>query len=134
MTINPAISVIAAALVSATLAGTASWTVQSWRYDARIASLERDQQKGRADANADALSRLQADVNTVSEAATRAAAVAPQLTAQVGNLTKALKNATPLPAGCRPDADRVRHLTTAVRAANDSAAGQPTGGAVRPSP
>lgn len=107
---------------------------QEWRWGARMARVERDQQSARADANAGALDSLQADLQTIGEAATRAAAVAPQLTARVGVLSQALKNATPLPTGCRPDDLRVRTLTDSVRAARDAAAGQRPGGTVPANP
>lgn len=110
--------------------------MQGWRYGERIAVLERDQEKGRADANAAALSSLRTDLQTISDAARRAVADASALPGRIGIISKALKNAIPLPAGCRPDDLRVRSLTDAVRAANDTAAGQPTGrsvpGAARP--
>ena len=62
------------------------------------------------------------DLQAMAQNARAAAAIGPELTASIGALTKALKNANPLPAGCRPDAGRVRNLTDAVRAARDAAA------------
>lgn len=125
---------VAASAAAAVVAGGACWVVQGWRYGERIAVLERDQERGRADANAAALVRLTTDLQTISDAARRAAADASALPGRIGIISKALTNAIPLPAGCRPDDIRVRSLTDAVRAANDTAAGQPTGGAVRRDP
>ncbi|KQZ96151.1 hypothetical protein [Achromobacter sp. Root565] len=62
------------------------------------------------------------DLQSMAENARAAAAIGPELTASIGALSKALKNANPLPAGCRPDADRVRTLTDAVRAARGATA------------
>ena len=42
----------AAAAVAGVLAGGAAWTVQGWRYDAKINSMERDQAQQIADAQA----------------------------------------------------------------------------------
>lgn len=50
------------------------------------------------------------------------AAIGSELTASIGAFSKAFKNANPLPAGCRPGADRVRNLTDAVRATRGAAA------------
>lgn len=121
---------VAAAASAAILAGGTAWTMQGWRYGERIALLERDQEKGRADANAAALSSLRTDLQTISAAARRAVADASALPGRIGIISKALTNAIPLPAGCRPDDLRVRSLTDTVRATNDTATGQPTGGAV----
>ncbi|VFR58127.1 hypothetical protein ANT3_1650 [plant metagenome] len=120
----------AAAAGAAMLAGGATWAAKGWRLGERIALLERDQERGRANANAVALGRLTIDLQTISEAARRAAADASALPGRIGIISRALKDAIPLPAGCRPDDLRVRSLTDAVRAANDTAAGQPTGSAV----
>lgn len=62
------------------------------------------------------------DLQAMAQNARAAAAIGPELTASIGALSKALKNANPLPAGCRPDADRVRTLTDAVRAARGATA------------
>lgn len=112
------------ALVSAGLAGSAAWTAQGWLKDVHIAELQRDQQQVRADTNAAVLTALKIDIRAIAEAAARAAADAKALPAQVGEITKALKNAKPLVLGCRPDDLRVRALTDAVRAARGAAAGQ----------
>ncbi|WP_139026525.1 hypothetical protein [Achromobacter arsenitoxydans] len=118
------------ALVSAGLASGAAWTAQGWRKDVYIAELRRDQQQIRADTNAAVLTALKSDIRAISEAAARAAADARALPAQVGEITKTLKNAKPLVLGCRPDGLRVRALTDTVRAARSAAAGQKPGGTV----
>lgn len=115
----------AVGLIAGGLASGAAWTAQGWRKDVQIARLQRDQQQARADANADVLETIKGDINSIAAAAARAAVDAGALPARVGEITKALKNAKPLLAGCRPDDVRVRSLTDAVRAARDTAAGQP---------
>jgi len=130
----------AAGLVAATLAGCAAWTAQGWRKDVHIADLLRDRQQVRADTNAAVLDAIKIDLSAIAGAAARAAADSAALPAQVGEITKALKNAKPLLAGCRPDDVRVRSLTDAVRAARGAAVGpQPsramsghTGSATKP--
>ena len=119
-----------AALAGALVAGGAAWTAQGWRKDVHIAELQRDQQQVRADTNAAVLDAVRGDISAIASAAARAAADARSLPAQVGEITKALKNAKPLPSGCRPDDVRVRSLTDAVRAARGAAAGQQPGRAM----
>ncbi len=114
----------AAALAGILIAGPAVWTVQDWRYDAKIAGMERDQAVADAQVSRQALSQLQADIDAVAAAGRRAAAVGPSLTAQINKITGALKDAPPLPDNCRPDPVRMRSLTDSVRAANRAAAGQ----------
>ena len=116
------------ALISATAAAGAAWTAQGWRYGAQIARIEAKQANGRADAAEKALTQLHQDINAIAAAGRRAAAVGTALTAEINKLTGALKNATPLPADCRPDPVRVRSLTDAVRAANRAATGQQPSG------
>jgi hypothetical protein len=111
----------AVALASSALASYVAWTAQGWRKNVQIAELQRDQHKARADTNGAALQAIQVDLSAVAEAAARAAADAVALPTHVREITKALKNAKPLLAGCRPDDDRVRSLTDAVRAARGAA-------------
>lgn len=124
----------AAGLVAAALASCAAWTAQGWRKDVQIAELQRDQQQTRADTNAAVLDAITVDISAIAAAAARAAVDASALPAQVGEITRALKNAKPLLAGCRPDDVRVRSLTDAVRAARGAAAGPQPGRAVPADP
>ncbi|AWB32392.1 hypothetical protein [Orrella marina] len=114
--------VIALALTAATAAG-AAWTAQGWRYEARIADIRREQSDLQSDLAKQAIDSLQSDITRIATAASQAAEVAPTLTRQVGQLSRALKDATPLPAGCSPDLVRLRNLTDAVRATNTAATG-----------
>jgi hypothetical protein len=121
MSIRAQLIVGAAALAMAFGAG---WTTQGWRKDAKLVKLERDEAQGRADAAKASIDQLLSDIDAIAAAGRRAAAVGPALTAEINKLTGALKNAPPLPDGCRPDPVRVRSLTDSVRAANRAAAGQ----------
>lgn len=118
------------AVVSALLAGGAAWTAQGWRKDAVIADLRLDRAQADLSVVRQALATTEADITRMADAARAAARTAPALTAQMKEISKALENANPLPAGCRPDADRVRSLTDAVRATNRAAAGQSVGDAL----
>lgn len=124
----------AAAAVAGVVAGGAAWTVQGWRYGAEIAGIQRDQARADAQASRQALADIQANIETIAAAGRRAAAVGPSLTAQINKLTGALRDAPPLPDGCRPDPVRMRSLESAVDAANRAAAGQPVGPAVPADP
>lgn len=103
---------------------------QEWRLGVQIADCQFQQAQAKADAATASLSQLTNDVQNIAVAARRASETAEQLPMQIGVISKALKDAKPLPTGCRPDADRVRNLNDAVRAANRAAAGQSTGSTV----
>jgi len=115
----------AAALAGALVAGGAAWIVQGWRWDAKLARQEAQVAKDDADVARAALAQTAKDIQVVATAAAQVAGVAPQVTAAMGKLNQELKNANPLPAGCRPDGVRVRTLKDAVSAANRAASGQP---------
>jgi hypothetical protein len=131
MSIRAQLIVLAAVAVAAF--GSA-WTVQGWRYDAKITSIERDQALDLAESAQLSLTQLKADIDSIAAAGRRVAAVGPALTAEINKITGALKNAPPLSDDCRPDPVRLRGLTDAVRAANRAAAGQSTGTAVSTDP
>lgn len=120
----------AASVAGGLLVGVVVGVAQEWRLGVKIAECQRDQAQAQASAATTSLSQLTTDLQGVAAAARRASETAEQLPAQISIISKALKDAKPLPAGCRPDADRVRSLTDAVRAANRAAAGQPARGAV----
>jgi hypothetical protein len=85
-------------LLALALAGAAGWFTNGWRHDAEIAELQRAHAETMRSQSELALTTLQADAKR----------------------TKELRNAKPLPAGCVPDADRVRNLDAAIEAANKS--------------
>lgn len=108
----------AAALVGAG----ATWYVLGAFHGRELAELQLERTTDDLAVAQDSIQRTNHDLQTMAKNARAAAAVGPELTASIGALSKALKNANPLPAGCRPDAGRVRNLTDAVRAARDAAA------------
>jgi hypothetical protein len=112
----------------------ATTVVLGWRHDASMARMQAEHAQEQADIAQAALDQLISDIDAVAAAGRRAAAIGPALTAEINKITGALKNAPPLPAGCRPDDVRVRSLTDSVRAANRAAAGQSVGGALSADP
>jgi len=116
----------AGALAAGLLVGVA----QEWRLGVRIADCQRQQAQAQADTATASLGQLANDVQSIATAARRASETAEQLPAQIGVISKALKDAKPLPAGCRPDADRVRNLTDSVRTTSRAASGQSVSGAM----
>ena len=107
-------------LIGLLLAGAAGWFANGWRHGAEIAELRRAHAEFRAGLSESALVSLQADAKTIRQAATEFAAIQSTLAPRMTALTKELRNAKPLPAGCVPDADRVRNLDAAIEAANKS--------------
>jgi len=107
-------------LLAMALAGAAGWITNGWRHDAEIAELRRAQTEYRATLTEAALADVQADAAVIRQAATEFAGIQSTLAPKMAALTKELRNAKPLPAGCRPDADRVRNLDAAIDAANQS--------------
>lgn len=101
---------------------TAGWLVNGWRLA--------------ADSTTEKLSAVQANADhfvdvskMVNEAATEHASKTYKLEEKIKELQKELADAKrnrPLPADCRPDADRLRVLKDAITAAN-TAAGQSSG-------
>jgi hypothetical protein len=107
-------------LVGLLLAGAAGWIASAWRHDAEIAELRRSHAEFRATLSEAALADVQANAATIRQAATEFTTIQSTLAPKMTALTKELRNAKPLPAGCRPDADRVRNLDAAIDAANKS--------------
>ena len=112
----------AAALVAGVDAGYGVAVVLNALHGQEIAALERDRAQDDLAVARQAIQQTTDDLQNMAARARAAAAAGPALTASIGAISKALKNANPLPAGCRPDAERVRNLTDAVRAANGAAA------------
>lgn len=107
-------------LLALALAGAAGWLTNGWRHNAEIAELRRLHAEFRATLSEDALTTLQADAAEVRRAATEFATIQSTLAPKMTALTKELRNAKPLPAGCVPDANRVRNLDAAIDATNKS--------------
>lgn len=97
---------------------------QEWRLGSQIAECRREQAQTKADIATASLNQITNDVRNIAAAAQAARETASQLPVQIGAISKALRDAKPLPIGCRPDVDRVRSLTESVRAANRTSSGQ----------
>jgi len=105
-------------LLMLALSGTAGWFANGWRHDAEVAELQRAHAETMRSQSELALTTLQADAERITTAATEFATIQSTLAPRMSALTKELRNAKPLPAGCVPDADRVRNLDAAIDAAN----------------
>lgn len=104
------------------IAAAGGWIASAWKHDAEIAELRRAQTEYRATLTEAALADVQADAAVIRQAAAEFADIQSTLAPKMTALTKELRNAKPLPAGCRPDADRVRNLDAAIDAANQGIA------------
>ena len=113
---------VATALIAAALSAGTAWQVQAWRADARIAVLQKDMSDNAATQARAALDDLSAAAANINIASAAAQADNKALAIQLAAIRKDLKNAKPLPADCKPDADRLRSLTRAVEASNAAAA------------
>jgi len=107
-------------LLAMTLAGVAGWFTNGWRHGTEIAELQRAHAEFRATLSEAALADVQADAATIRQAATEFATIQSTLAPRMSALTKELRNAPKLPAGCVPDPVRVRNLDAAIDAANKS--------------
>ena len=107
-------------LLAMSLAGAAGWFTNGWRHGAEIADLKRAHAEFRSTLSEAALADVHADAATIRQAATEFATIQSTLAPRMSALTKELRIAKPLPAGCVPDADRVRNLDAAIEAANKS--------------
>ncbi|WP_395757571.1 hypothetical protein [Achromobacter sp. EB05] len=108
----------------------ATWFVLDAFHGREIAELRLEQSRDDLSVAREAIEQTNDDLLAMAANARAAAATGPELTASIDAFSKAVKNANPLPAGCRPDTDRVRSLTESVRAARGAAAGRRPGSAV----
>lgn len=113
-----AIAIAVVALVAIAAAG--GWIASAWKHDAEIAELRRAHTEYRATLTEAALAGVQADAAVIRQAATEFAGIQSTLAPKMMALTKELRNAPKLPAGCVPDPVRVRNLDAAIDAANQS--------------
>jgi hypothetical protein len=107
-------------LLAMSLAGAAGWFTNGWRHGAEIAELRAAHAEFRATLSEAALADVHADAVTIRQAATEFATIQSTLAPRMSALTKELRNAPKLPAGCVPDPVRVRNLDAAIEAANKS--------------
>ncbi len=118
------LGLLAGAALAAAIGFGAGWEVNGWRKDAGAGAIQVAHEKDRADRAQAALNDLASAARSVRAAADGYTADSAALGVKLEQLRKGFKNAKPLPAGCRPDDFRVRHLGAAVDAANKAAAGQ----------
>jgi hypothetical protein len=102
----------------------AGWLVNGWRLNGEIQTIKTDREKDRADQAQAALADLAVAAHNIRTAADGYTIDVATLGAKLDAIRKDFKNAKPLPADCRPDDFRVRHLESAIDAANQTAAGQ----------
>ena len=124
----PSLAVLKLAGVAALAAAlfAAGWVTASWRLEAEIAGIERDHATKAKQEAENALANIAAATITINEAARRYGAVQSNLSSEIADLKKELRNEKPLPVDCVPSAGRVRSLDAAINAVNKaSAAGQP---------
>lgn len=109
-------NVIIAIVCIAVAAFTAGWVINGWRLSADSTTEKISAVQANADHFADVSKKVNASANEYLRNTE-------QLKKQITELKKELANAkknNPLPADCRPDADRLRVLKDAVRAANST--------------
>jgi len=111
---------IGAGLIAAALVFGAGWTANGWRLNAELSDLKASHAQEQAAKATTALTTLKADAEAIHKAATEYAAIETTLAPKIAALTKELRNAPKLPAGCRPDDFRVRNLEAAIDAANQA--------------
>ena len=115
-----ALAVVILVLGGLLLAGATGWFANGWRHGAEIADLQRAHAEFRATLSEQALADVQADTAAVRQAVTELTTIQSTLAPRMSALTKELRNAPKLPAGCVPDPVRVRNLDAAIDAANKS--------------
>lgn len=119
---------LACAAIAAVLAASAAVYVTSLGYRITIATMERDTAQGVADANIAALAQFTQDANSIHSAAASFGGIRDDLDAKLSTITRDFRSAikaSPLPVDCKPDAVRLRALSSAIAATNSAAGLQP---------
>lgn len=123
---------LASAAVALFGAGIAvGWTGQGWRKDAEVMSLKAHQSGQAAKDAGDALEQFKTTAAAISFAASSAQAANASTAAVLRTIRQEMKNATPLPADCHPDAERLRKRNAAIEAYNNAATGRLPSGALQ---
>ncbi|MEM5429410.1 hypothetical protein [Cupriavidus oxalaticus] len=99
----------------------AGWSANGWRKDAEIAELTAARAQADLTSANLALTDMKEAGAKIRQSADDYLAIQSMLGVKMDALRKDLKNAKPLPADCRPDAQRVRNLSEAVDAAKQAA-------------
>lgn len=100
------------------------WTTNGWRLGAEISEIKAAQSQAAAKQAEGTVTTMRADADAMHQAAGEFIAIQNTIGPKIDALKKDLKNAKPLPPGCRPDDVRVRNLNAAIDAANAVAVGQ----------
>jgi hypothetical protein len=115
----------AAIILALAIGGAGGWTAQGWRKDAAVAASRQEQTQAIADQAQAALGDLATAADRVRKAADQYASIQTTFGAKLDQLRKDFRDVqknAPLPADCKPDLARVRHLEAAIEAANAAAA------------
>lgn len=115
---------VAAAVLSAALSIGATYYIVSMPYKLMIAKMERDTANQKAADVSASLGKLQGFIANMNTAATDYGKTQDALFASLDKIRADFDKASrlkPLPPDCRPDADRMHSLSTAIDAANAAA-------------
>lgn len=128
LTVNPLVILGGAALVGALGFG-AGWTTNGWRLKADIAEIKTANAEAISQASQVALSDYQDAAKSIKDAAAGAQVDLSNVSAQLVAIRRNQKNAPPppLPADCRPGAQRLHNLSETAAAA-DRAISRPVPG------
>lgn len=128
---------VGAAVLAALIAGYSSYWVTSRGYQTEIAQLKLSQANAQVVSIQTSLDQLQHFISSMNMASQDYQASTQTLLDRLAALQKEFHSAikvSPLPPDCRPDAQRMRFLTEAVAAANDTASGGGFGETLRTPP
>jgi hypothetical protein len=110
-------------IASASVAAILTFYATSLSYRVTLSKMEREQAENVADGYRATLAMFTADADKIHEAADAYTAIQANLDGRFNAISKDFANAikaSPLPADCRPTADRLRALEAAVAAANSA--------------
>ena len=102
------------------------WHVRGWKAGKDIADIHTKAAENEAKKLGEQLQAITAAATKIQASATESIESRKRLEASIAALMKQRKEyvkANPLPAGCRPDAGRVRQLEEAINSANESISG-----------
>lgn len=122
--LSPIGRMVGIGLLAALVAGAAATWATSTIYRARISDMKAVQASHDRDLANAALKRFTETAAQINAAATGYTAAAGDLGKKLDSIQTDLRNVQnkkPLPAGCKPDVDRLRNLTAAVAASNSAA-------------
>lgn len=121
--INP-LHALGAGVVALAIGFGGGWMVNGWRLGSQLSELRASHAEEKSKQAGEAVTTMKADAENIHKAASEFTALQNTLGPKFEALKKEVKNAKPLPAGCGPDAVRVRNLDAAIEAANAAASGQ----------